>query len=313
MQRRGRGAERRFLHALRRTRRARSSRSSSPPSLDGRSPIATGRSRWISGPRRATTCTGSAPDSTPSASAARTRAPDDPSLTVRGAVEPRRHAAPRRLRPAAICSADAHSCGPRARRPTTVFVAPGTGRRAGARSPSAGVRRAPADGRSPRRCARCATRGSSRCWSRAEGGSPARCSREDLVDRLYWVQCPLWLGERRAGRRGLPATPLDQARALDAWSSVARWARIRCWWWTGADVYRHRHRGRDGVARAARRTTGSSSPSRALRGSRAGREHRGGRRLPHGGAGRRRRVRGARDRAPRSTAPRSATTPPGAG
>ena len=43
-------------------------------------------------------------------------------------------------------------------------------------------------------------------------GSPARSWPEDLVDRYYWVQSPLWLGASGVPAvAGLPTTALDDA------------------------------------------------------------------------------------------------------
>jgi riboflavin biosynthesis pyrimidine reductase len=39
------------------------------------------------------------------------------------------------------------------------------------------------------------------------------------VDRLYWIQAPLWLGEGAAGVQGLAGTALDEA---PRWQVVER-------------------------------------------------------------------------------------------
>ena len=138
------------------------------------------------------------------------RALDDPSLTVRGTVVPRR--TPRRVVFGRSSQLSAEGALARTARetPTTVFVAPGTGaaQRALA-SRRCGRARDQVAGR--RRLRRCATRRSRACWWRAGGNSPARCSAEDLVDRLYWVQSPLWLGEGVPAVTGLPGTSLELA------------------------------------------------------------------------------------------------------
>ena len=88
-----------FLHRLPRSRRGPSSRSSSPPALDGRIADADGRSRWISRSAGArATCTGFAPGSTRSRSAGAPRGPTIPRSPCAGAVEPRVAATAGRLR-----------------------------------------------------------------------------------------------------------------------------------------------------------------------------------------------------------------------
>ena len=122
---------------------------------------------------------------------------DDPSLTVRGTLVPRR--TPRRVvfGRSSQLSAEAALAQTARETPTTVFVAPGTGAAQGALARPAWTcaRRS----RWPRHCARCGTRRSRACWSRAVDSSPVRCWRRTWS--IACTGCRARSGWARACRR----------------------------------------------------------------------------------------------------------------
>ena len=181
--------------------------------IDGRIADANGHSRWLSAqPARDFVQWLRAGFDAIAVGGVTARA-DDPSLTVRGPLVPRVHAAPgrvrRRWRRARRRSA---WCARRAR------PRPWSSRRRGARPErlapleAAGVslvraRRLVEALRALRERGRRA-----RCWWRAGDGWPARCWRRDWWTGYYWVQTPLWLGASAVPAvAGLPTTPLDEA------------------------------------------------------------------------------------------------------
>jgi diaminohydroxyphosphoribosylaminopyrimidine deaminase/5-amino-6-(5-phosphoribosylamino)uracil reductase len=93
--------------------------------------------------------------------------------------------------------------------PTTVFVAPGTGAAQGALV-SAGV-----DVRETRALAGALNtlrdEGVESVLVEGGGRLAGALLDEDLVDRLYWVQSPIWLGEGVPAVTGLRGTSLDLA------------------------------------------------------------------------------------------------------
>ena len=65
---------------------------------------------------------------------------------------------------------------------------------------------------------------------REEARSARALLAEGLVDRLYWVQAPVWLGEGAVPAfPGIPAYPLAGCAALGRRWSAARWALIHYW------------------------------------------------------------------------------------
>ncbi len=178
-------------------------------SLDARIADREGRSRWISGPEARAWVQWLRAGFDALAVGSTTARMDDPSLTVRGTVVPRR--TPRRVvfgRSSQLSSEGALARTAR-ETPTTVFVAPGTGAAQGALA-SAGV-----DVRETKSLAAAlATLREEEVESvLVEGGGQLAGAllAEDLVDRLYWVQSPLWLGDGVPAVTGLPGTSLELA------------------------------------------------------------------------------------------------------
>jgi diaminohydroxyphosphoribosylaminopyrimidine deaminase/5-amino-6-(5-phosphoribosylamino)uracil reductase len=166
-----------------------------------------GRSRWISGPEARAWVQWLRAGFDALAVGGTTARADDPSLTVRGAVVPRR--VPRRVvfGRSSQLSSEAALARTARETPTTVFVAPGTGAAQGALA-TAGV-----DVRETKSLAAAlATLRDEAIESvLVEGGGQLAGAllAEDLVDRLYWVQSPLWLGDGIPAVTGLPGTSLE--------------------------------------------------------------------------------------------------------
>ena len=176
-------------------------------SLDARIADREGRSRWISGPEARAWVQWLRAGFDALAVGGTTARVDDPSLTVRGAVVPRR--TPRRVvfGRSGRLSSDAALARTARETPTTVFVAPGTGDAQGALA-TAGV-----DVRETTSLAAAlATLRDEEIESvLVEGGGQLAGAllADDLVDRLYWVQSPLWLGDGIPAVTGLPGTSLE--------------------------------------------------------------------------------------------------------
>ncbi len=186
-------------------------------SLDARIADREGRSRWISGPEARAWVQWLRAGFDALAVGGTTARVDDPSLTVRGAVVPRR--TPRRVvfGRSSRLSSDAALARTARETPTTVFVAPGTGAAQGALA-TAGV-----DVRETTSLAAAlATLREEEIESvLVEGGGQLAGAllTEDLVDRLYWVQSPLWLGDGIPAVTGLPGTSLE---LVPRWRVVER-------------------------------------------------------------------------------------------
>jgi diaminohydroxyphosphoribosylaminopyrimidine deaminase/5-amino-6-(5-phosphoribosylamino)uracil reductase len=178
-------------------------------SLDARIADRDGRSRWISGPDARAWVQWLRAGFDALAVGGNTARLDDPSLTVRGTLVPRR--TPRRVvfGRSSQLSAEAALARTARETPTTVFVAPGTGAAQGALA-SAGV-----DVRETKSLAEALAtlRGEEIESVLVEGGGhlAGALLTEDMVDRLYWVQSPLWLGEGVPAVTGLPGTALELA------------------------------------------------------------------------------------------------------
>jgi len=176
-------------------------------SLDARIADREGRSRWISGPEARAWVQWLRAGFDALAVGGTTARVDDPSLTVRGAVQPRR--TPRRVvfGRGSRLSSDAALARTARETPTTVFVAPGTGATQGELA-TAGV-----DVRETTSLAAAlATLREEEIESvLVEGGGQLAGAllADDLVDRLYWVQSPLWLGDGIPAVTGLPGTSLE--------------------------------------------------------------------------------------------------------
>ena len=179
-------------------------------SLDGRIADHTGRSRWISGPEARDWVQWLRAGYDAIAVGGGTAREDDPSLTVRGTLQPRR--APLRvvftrrgeLSPSLVLARTARDL------PTIVFAAEQVAWSAGGLR-DAGVevveQAAPVVALATLRA-----RGVQSVLVEGGGRLAGALLDAGLVDRLYWVQSPLWLGEGgRPAVAGHAAPPLAQA------------------------------------------------------------------------------------------------------
>jgi diaminohydroxyphosphoribosylaminopyrimidine deaminase/5-amino-6-(5-phosphoribosylamino)uracil reductase len=189
-------------------------------SLDGRLADAGGRSKWISGPEARDWVQWLRGGFDAIAVGGRTAVADDPSLTVRGPLQPR--VSPRRIvfdRSLSL-SPDAQLVRSAAEVPVIVVAAPDAA--SGARADelrAAGVTVLAAASLAP---ALRELRSVGITSVLVEGGGrlAGALLAEGLVDRLYWVQSPLFLGERGAPAfAGLPSSPLDESAR---WQIVER-------------------------------------------------------------------------------------------
>ena len=189
-------------------------------SLDGRLADAGGRSKWISGPEARDWVQWLRAGFDAIAVGGRTAVADDPSLTVRGLLQPR--VPPRRVvfdRTLSL-SPDAQLVRSAGAVPAIVVAAPdvaSSARAAELRAAGVTILAAASLGAALREL-----RSAGITSLLVEGGGrlAGALLAEDLADRLYWVQSPLFLGEQGAPAfAGLPASPLDEAAR---WQAVER-------------------------------------------------------------------------------------------
>lgn len=187
--------------------------------LDGRIADAAGQSRWISGPESREYVQWLRAGFAAIGVGGRTARRDDSSLTVRGAVTPR--VVPRRVVFDPRVELDPNQSLVRTAReiPTTVVAAGGIGGDRRAVLEAAGVELLDApDLRMALSLLRAAGVGS----LLVEGGGrlAGALLGAGLVDRCYWIQAPLWLGDSAVPAvAGLPPEPLDRA---ERWRVVER-------------------------------------------------------------------------------------------
>ena len=187
--------------------------------IDGRIADLSGRSRWISGPPAQEYIHWLRAGFDAIGVGGRTARADDPQLTVRGSVEPR--IAPRRVVFDAGADLDPDLTVVRTARriPTLVVTAPAAPQERLERLVACGVSVIPAATLAD------ALQGLRRAGVESlliEGGGRLAGAMlgQDLVDRYYWLQSPLWLGERGVPAiAGLPSEPLDRAAR---WHAVER-------------------------------------------------------------------------------------------
>jgi diaminohydroxyphosphoribosylaminopyrimidine deaminase/5-amino-6-(5-phosphoribosylamino)uracil reductase len=188
-------------------------------SLDGRIADAAGQSRWISGEKAREYVYWLRAGFDAIAVGGRTARQDDPQLTARGAVEPR--VPPRRVifDTAAELSSDLTVVRTAAEVETIVIASP--------EAPTGNLRRLELAGAVVLRAASL-EEGLGQLWGAGissvlvEGGGRlvGALLARGLVDRYYWVQSPLWLGER-----GVPASadvPSDPIAGVERWTVVER-------------------------------------------------------------------------------------------
>ena len=187
--------------------------------LDGRIADGSGRSRWISGAEARDYVQWLRAGFDAIAVGGRTARVDDPSLTVRGTVKPR--IPPRRVVFDRVADLGPHLTLVRtaADTPTLAVVAPDADPGRVKRLESAGVTVVRAGSLAD-------ALGSLRQLNigslLVEGGGELAGGllRAGLVDRYYWIQAPLWLGEGAVpALGGLPGRELDQA---ERWRVVER-------------------------------------------------------------------------------------------
>ncbi len=187
--------------------------------IDGRIADSAGRSRWISGPPAQEYIHWLRAGFDAIGVGGRTARADDPQLTVRGSVEPR--IVPKRVVFDAGADLDPDLTVVRTARriPTLVVTAPTAPQDRIERLAACGVTVIPAAAlteglRSLRRA------GIESLLIEGGGRLAGALLGQDLVDRYYWLQSPLWLGERAVPAvSGLPSEPLDRATR---WHPVER-------------------------------------------------------------------------------------------
>jgi diaminohydroxyphosphoribosylaminopyrimidine deaminase/5-amino-6-(5-phosphoribosylamino)uracil reductase len=185
-------------------------------SLDGRIADRDGNSRWISGPEARDWVQWLRAGFDAIAVGAGTARRDDPSLTVRGPLAPRR--TPVRVIFSERGDLPASLAVVRTARdtPTMLFAAPEADVLAEVRASGVEVRSA-----ADLAAALSALRGAGRESVLVEGGGRLAGALLDagLVDRLYWIQSPLWLGEGVPAVQGFGGGPLVDA---ERWRVVER-------------------------------------------------------------------------------------------
>ncbi|MBA2458128.1 MAG: bifunctional diaminohydroxyphosphoribosylaminopyrimidine deaminase/5-amino-6-(5-phosphoribosylamino)uracil reductase RibD [Gemmatimonadales bacterium] len=188
-------------------------------SLDGRIADAAGRSRWISGREAQEYVHWLRAGYDAVAVGGRTARTDDPQLTVRGSVEPRNP--PRRVvfDPQADLDPDLTLVRTARRTPTLLVTSPAAPDQRVEQLAACGVTILPAESladglRSLRRA------GVGSLLVEGGGRLAGALLGEEMADRYYWLQSPIWLGERGVPAiAGLPSQPLDRAAR---WRPVER-------------------------------------------------------------------------------------------
>jgi diaminohydroxyphosphoribosylaminopyrimidine deaminase/5-amino-6-(5-phosphoribosylamino)uracil reductase len=207
-----------FLHTLRNTRRPYVALKLAT-TLNGRIADGFGRSRWISGEQARGYVQWLRAGFTAIAIGGRTARFDDPSLTVRGPVRPR--TAPRR-----VIFDSAADLGPHltlvrtaTETPTIAVVASGADPIRVKRLEGAGVTVIPA-GNLSQALVSLRQLGIESLLVEGGGQLAGALLAAGLVDRYYWLQAPLWLGDDAVPAiAGLPARELDQA---ERWRVIER-------------------------------------------------------------------------------------------
>jgi diaminohydroxyphosphoribosylaminopyrimidine deaminase / 5-amino-6-(5-phosphoribosylamino)uracil reductase len=187
--------------------------------LDSRIADSYGRARWISGPEAREYVQWLRAGFDAIVVGGRTARLDDPSLTVRGKLQPR-------VPPRRVIFDRAADLGPQltlvrtaAEVPTVVVVATGAEVSRIKRLEAAGVRIVRAD-ELPTALAALREMGVGSMLVEGGGQLAGALFGAGLVDRYYWLQSPLWLGDTAVpALTGLPARQLDQA---ERWRVVER-------------------------------------------------------------------------------------------
>jgi diaminohydroxyphosphoribosylaminopyrimidine deaminase/5-amino-6-(5-phosphoribosylamino)uracil reductase len=187
--------------------------------LDGRIADLAGRSRWVSGQDAREFVHWLRAGFDAVGVGGRTARADDPALTARGSVQPR--IPPRRIVFDAAADLDSNLVLVRtaAETPTMVVTGPG--------APSDRVARLEALGVTVLRSEDLSgamhslrTAGVTSLLVEGGGRLAGALLGNDLVDRYYWIQSPVWLGERGVPAvSGLPGGPIERA---ERWRVVER-------------------------------------------------------------------------------------------
>ncbi len=187
--------------------------------LDGRIADKFGSSRWISGEPARDYVQWLRAGFDAIAVGGRTARLDDPALTVRGPVRPR--AAPRRVVFDRVADLGPNLTLVRtaAETPTVVVVSPEADRTRVKRLQAAGVTVVQA-GSLPESLGLLREQGIASLLVEGGGQLAGALLAAGLVDRYYWIQAPVWLGEGAVPAfAGLPTRGLDQA---ERWRAVER-------------------------------------------------------------------------------------------
>ncbi|MEP7226710.1 MAG: bifunctional diaminohydroxyphosphoribosylaminopyrimidine deaminase/5-amino-6-(5-phosphoribosylamino)uracil reductase RibD [Gemmatimonadales bacterium] len=187
--------------------------------LDGRIADGFGQSRWISGEPARDYVQWLRAGFDAIAVGGRTARLDDPALTVRGSVRPR--TAPRRVVFDRVADLGPHLTLVRtaAETPTVVVVSPDADRTRVKGLEAAGVAVVQA-GSLPEALGLLREQGVASLLVEGGGQLAGALLAAGLVDRYYWIQSPLWLGEGGVpALAGLPTRALDQA---ERWRVVER-------------------------------------------------------------------------------------------
>jgi diaminohydroxyphosphoribosylaminopyrimidine deaminase / 5-amino-6-(5-phosphoribosylamino)uracil reductase len=187
--------------------------------LDGRIADGFGRSRWISGEAARDYVQWLRAGFDAIGVGGRTARLDDPALTVRGPVRPR--TAPRRVVFDRVADLGPHLTLVRTARetPTLVVVSPDADRTRVQRLQTTGVTVVQAASL-PEALGSLREQGVASLLVEGGGQLAGGLLAAGLVDRYYWIQAPLWLGEGGVpALAGLPTRGLDQA---DRWRVVER-------------------------------------------------------------------------------------------
>jgi len=188
-------------------------------SLDARIADRNGRSRWVSGAEARDFVHWLRAGFDAIAVGGGTVRADDPSLTVRGAVRPSRPPLRVVLDRRAELSPDATLVRTARETPTLVLLGPEAPSASASALRAAGVEVAAADG-PPQALAELTRRGIASVLVEGGGVVAGSMLEADVVDRLYLVVAPLWLGEEGVSAfSGLPGSAIEDAVR---WRTVER-------------------------------------------------------------------------------------------
>jgi diaminohydroxyphosphoribosylaminopyrimidine deaminase/5-amino-6-(5-phosphoribosylamino)uracil reductase len=180
-------------------------------SIDGRIADRDGHSRWVSGPEARDYAHWLRAGFDAIAVGGTTALRDNPQLTVRGAVVPRKPPVRLVFDRRAMLNAGVTLVRTAREVPTWVVSSPQAPETSVSLLESAGVRVTRPESLGAG-LAQLREAGIHSVLCEGGGALGAKLLAEGLVDRLYWIQAPVWLGDGAVPAfPGVPATPLDQA------------------------------------------------------------------------------------------------------